>query len=269
MGGRRPGGGRGFGSQKPTEVHKFILTCLDRKSGKTIWTKTATESVPHEGHHRDHGFASASPVTDGEHVYVSYGSRGVFCFDMDGEKKWEKDLGDMRTRAGFGEGTSPSLHGETLVIKWDHEDDSFIAALNKRTGDELWRKERDEQTTWSTPFVVESGGKPVIVATGAGMVAAYDLKRGDIVWQTEGLTGNPIPSPVTDGEFVYVMSGFRGSKALAIKLGKSGKLSGGQRHRLELQRGYAVCPLPSPLRGAALLLSDEQRYSHLPRCEDR
>ena len=113
---RGGGGGRGFGSQKPTEIHRFTLSCLDRETGKTLWTKTAIEQLPHEGHHRDHGFASASPVTDGEHVYVSFGSRGIFCFDMDGNKKWEKDLGDMRTRAGFGEGTSPALHGDTLVI---------------------------------------------------------------------------------------------------------------------------------------------------------
>jgi len=242
--GRPRGGGRGFGSQKPTEVHRFILSCLDRKTGETLWTKTAIEQLPHEGHHRDHGFASASPVTDGEHIYVSFGSRGIFCFDMDGNKKWEKDLGDMRTRAGFGEGTSPALHGDTLVIKWDHEGDSFLVALDKKSGEERWRKGRDEQTTWATPFVVDSGGTPVVVATGSGMVAAYDLKTGDIVWQTEGLTGNPIPSPVTDGELVYVMSGFRGSKAFGIKLGKTGKLSAENGIAWSYDEGTPYVPSP-------------------------
>ena len=118
-GGQGGGGGGGFGGGgKPTEIHQFVLACLDRKTGKQLWQSVAREEVPHEGHHRDHGFASASPITDGEHIIVSFGSRGVFCFDMDGKKIWEKDLGDMRTRAGFGEGTSPALHGDTVVITW-------------------------------------------------------------------------------------------------------------------------------------------------------
>ncbi|MGI9243105.1 MAG: PQQ-binding-like beta-propeller repeat protein [Verrucomicrobiales bacterium] len=246
-GGRRGGGGRG--AQKPSEIHRFTLSCLDRNTGKVIWTSVACEELPHEGHHRDHGFASASPATDGEHIYVSFGSRGIFCFDMEGKKKWEKDLGDMRTRNSFGEGTSPALYGDTLVIKWDHEGDSFIAALDKKTGDEIWRRKRDEQTTWSTPFVVESGGKPVTIATGSGMVAAYDLKTGDIVWQTEGLTGNPIPSPVTDGELVYVMSGFRGSKALAIELGKTGILSSDNGIAWSYDEGTPYVPSPLLYRG--------------------
>lgn len=247
-GGQRPprgGGGRGFGSQKPTEVHRFVLTCLDRQTGKTIWTSTAREELPHEGHHRDGSFASGSPVTDGEHIYVSFGSRGIFCFDMKGDKKWEKDLGDMRISNSFGEGTSPALHGDTLVVKWDHEGDSFIAALNKKTGDEIWRTKRDERTSWSTPFVVGSGGKQVVVATGTNMVAAYDLKTGEIVWQTEGLTSNAIPTPVSDGENVYVMSGFRGSKALAIKLGKTGKLSG--KDAIAWSHNEGTPYVPSPL----------------------
>jgi outer membrane protein assembly factor BamB len=129
-------------------------------------------------------------------------------------------------------------------VKWDHEGDSFIVALDKKTGDELWRKKRDEQTSWSTPFVVESGGKPVVVATGSNMVAGYDLKTGDLVWQTEGLTSNAIPTPVSDAKHVYVMSGFRGSKALAIKLGKTGKLSGEDAITWSHNEGTPYVPSP-------------------------
>ncbi|MEO7678816.1 MAG: PQQ-binding-like beta-propeller repeat protein, partial [Verrucomicrobiota bacterium] len=107
--GRRRGGtgggpAGGFRSEIPDEAYQFVVLCLDRNSGKTLWQKVAREQVPHEGHHKDHGFASASPVTDGEHLFVSFGSRGLFCFDLDGKLKWEADFGKMQTRNSFGEG---------------------------------------------------------------------------------------------------------------------------------------------------------------------
>jgi outer membrane protein assembly factor BamB len=153
------GGGGGMRSEKPSEAYQFAVIAVDRASGKIVWQKVAREEVPHEGHHRDHGFASASPVIDGEHLYVSFGSRGIYCFDLKGNLKWEKDLGDMQTRNSFGEGASPAVHGDTVVINWDHEGDDFIVALDKRTGTERWRQKRDEPTTWSTPLIVEHDGK--------------------------------------------------------------------------------------------------------------
>ncbi|MEZ5303879.1 MAG: PQQ-binding-like beta-propeller repeat protein [Verrucomicrobiales bacterium] len=239
--GGRPGGG--FGIEKPAQVYQFALVCFDRETGKELWTKVAKEEVPHEGHHRDHGFASATPVTDGEHLYVSFGSRGIFCFDMDGEKKWEKDLGDMQTRNSFGEGTSPALHGDTLIIKWDHEGDSFIVALDAKTGEERWRKERDEQTSWATPLVI-AGDKPYAIAAATNKVIAYDLATGDTVWETTGMTANVIPTPVRDSERVYVMSGFRGSALQAIELGNKGKLAAGNGIAWEHNEGTPYVPSP-------------------------
>jgi outer membrane protein assembly factor BamB len=226
-GGKRgPGGFGGFGGgQAPSDIHDFVLLCLDRATGKPLWQKTLRSSVPHEGHHRDHGFASHSPVTDGEHLYVSFGSRGLFCVDMTGNVKWEKDLGDMRTRNGFGEGSSPALHGDTLVINWDHEGDDFIVALDKRTGKELWRKPRQEITSWSTPFIIEHGGKAQVIVNATGRVRSYDLASGEILWESGGQTDNAIPTPVAGHGRVYVTSGFRGSALHAIKLGQSGDLT--------------------------------------------
>jgi outer membrane protein assembly factor BamB len=123
-GGRR-GGGR---AQRPTEVHQFTLLCLDRKTGNVLWSKVARQEVPHEGHHPDHGFASHSPVTDGQHIYAFFGSRGLHCFDMQGNAKWTKDLGKMQTRNSFGEGSSPALFGDIIVITWDHQREDFIIA---------------------------------------------------------------------------------------------------------------------------------------------
>jgi outer membrane protein assembly factor BamB len=225
-GGRRRGGG-GFGrGEKPTDVHEFVVMCLDRKTGKTIWQKTAKQEIPHEGHHQDHGFASASPVTDGEVLLAYFGSRGLHCYDMEGNLKWSKDFGDMITRNGFGEGASPALFKDTVIVNWDDETEGdFIVALDKRTGKELWKNARSEPTGWATPFVVEHGGKPQVIVSGTSKIRSYDLATGKELWSCGGLGSNPIPTPVVDGDTVYVMSGHREPKLLAIALGRTGDLT--------------------------------------------
>jgi outer membrane protein assembly factor BamB len=160
---RRPpqGGGRGaMMSDKPTEVYQFVLLCLDRQSGKTLWQKIAREELPHEGVRPNEGsFASASPFTDGKYVFAYFGSRGLHCYDMNGDLKWEKDFGKFQIKNGFGEGSSAVLSGNTIVVVCDHDAGSFITALDKDTGRELWRESRDEMTSWATPLVVQHDGK--------------------------------------------------------------------------------------------------------------
>ena len=232
-------------SEKPTEAYQFVILCVDRDSGKIQWQKVAREEVPHEGHHRDHGFASASPVTDGEHVYAYFGSRGLYCYDLDGNLKWEKDFGDMQTRSGFGEGSSPALHGNTLVITWDHEGDDFVVALDKRTGKELWRKSRNEPTSWATPLIVEHEGKPQAVVNATERIRSYDLATGDVIWEAGGMTTNVIPTPVTGFGMVYALSGFRGASLQAIKLGRTGDLT--DTDAIAWQHNKATPYVPSPL----------------------
>jgi outer membrane protein assembly factor BamB len=212
--------------EQPNESYQFVVLAVDRTTGKIRWQKTAREQVPHEGHHRDHGFASASPVTDGEHLFVHFGSRGLYCYDLNGTLKWEKDLGDMQTRNGFGEGSSPALHGEIIVVLWDHEGDDFIVALDKRTGEERWRQKRDEPTTWSTPLIVEHDGKAQVIATATNKIRSYDLSTGQPLWECGGMTTNVIPTAVSDFGMVYATSGYRGSALLAIRLGRTGDLTG-------------------------------------------
>lgn len=232
-GGGRPGGrggapggpGGGMRSEQPTQAQAFTVVAVDRGTGREVWRKVACEVLPHEGHHRDHGYASASPVTDGEHLFAFFGSRGLYAFDLGGRLVWEKDLGDMQTRAGFGEGSSPALHGETLVVQWDHEGPDFIAAFDKRTGRERWRRERDEATSWSTPLVLVHGGRTQVVANATTRIRSYDLHTGETLWESGGMTANVIPTPVTDGERVYLLSGFRGAALLAIRLGRNGDLT--------------------------------------------
>ncbi|MFN0130000.1 MAG: PQQ-binding-like beta-propeller repeat protein [Verrucomicrobiales bacterium] len=218
------GGGRGRG-EAPTEVHQFILLCLDLDSGKTLWEKVASEVVPHEGHHRDHGFASHSAVTDGGMVYAYFGSRGLHAFTLSGEKKWSKDLGKMLTRNAFGEGSSPLLYGDAIVVNWDHEGEDFIAVFDKRTGEERWRKQRDEPTTWSTPIGVKVGGVDQIIVSATNRIRGYNLANGDLIWECGGMTVNVIPTPIVGHDMVFAISGFRGNALRAIKLGKTGDLT--------------------------------------------
>jgi outer membrane protein assembly factor BamB len=226
--GRRGGGagGGGGGAPAPRETYQFVVMSLDRATGAERWRHTAREEVPHERHHRDHGYASFSPVTDGEHLYVYWGSRGLHAYDLDGNRKWDRDLGQMRTRNEFGEGGSLALHGNILVVNWDHEsDDDFIAAFDKRTGRELWRTERDEPSTWATPLVVTHEGRPQVVVNGTGRIRSYDLNTGKQIWECGGMTVNVIPTPVAGHGMVYVTSGFRGNALLAIQLGRTGDLT--------------------------------------------
>jgi outer membrane protein assembly factor BamB len=219
-------GGGGMRSQTPTDPHEFTLLSIDRNSGKIVWQKALRMEVPHEGHHPDHGFASASPVTDGEHVFSYFGSRGLYGLDMNGNVLWQKDLGKMQTRNSFGEGSSPALAGHVLVVNWDHEGADFVAAFDKVSGKELWRQPRDEPSGWSSPLIVKHDNRLQVVINNTTKIRSYDLVTGKLIWECAGMTANAIPSPVAGHGMVYVMSGFRGSAALAIKLGKTGDLTG-------------------------------------------
>lgn len=165
---------------------------------------------------------------------------------MMGNVKWEKDVGTMYKRNTFGEGSSPVLHGNTLVIVQDHEGDSFITALDKRTGDVLWKTDRNERTTWFSPIVVEQDGKSQVVTAGTNRVRSYDLKTGELLWEGDGLTANSIPSPVAADGFVYLMSGFRGSDLKAVHLAKAmGDISSSG--AIVWEHGRDTPYVPSPL----------------------
>ena len=126
---------------------------LDRRDGRVVWQQTAREEAPHEASHQDNGtWASASAMTDGQHVIASFESRGIYAYDMNGKLVWQKDLGDKSMRNEFGEGSTPVLYRNRLVVVWDHTKGSFITALDKNTGNELWRVSRDEIDTWATPL---------------------------------------------------------------------------------------------------------------------
>ena len=237
--------GRPFhGGETPTNIYKFDLVCLDRNTGKTLWQKTVREEMPHEGHHPTHGFASYSPVTDGTHVWAYFGSRGLHCYDMDGNHKWSVDLGKMEKRMTFGEGSSPALVGDTVVVVADHEGDSFIIAVDKETGKTVWKTDRDEGTAWATPLAVEVDGKVQIVTCATKLIRSYDDGTGELIWQCGGLTPNAIPSPVSGFGKVFCTSGFRGSALKAIELGRTGDLTGTDAVVWEVNEATPYVPSP-------------------------
>jgi len=226
-------------------AYKFDFVCMDRNTGSILWQKTAREEVPHEKHHETGSFASNSCVTDGKYVWASFGSRGVHCYDMDGNHKWSRDLGKMSKLRAFGEGSSAALAGNAIIVVMDHEGDSAVYALNKNTGEAIWQKSRDEATSWATPLPIEVNGRLQVVTNATNMVRSYDVETGDIIWQCSGQTRNVIPSPVTGFDKVICMSGFRGSALHAIELGKTGDLSGTD--AISWQVGSDTPYVPSPL----------------------
>lgn len=218
-------GGRGRGGALPKL--EFVLLCVHRDNGELLWKRTATRATPHEGTHSTNGFASASPCTDGQHVYAHFGSRGLFCYSMDGELKWSRtDFEPMTTRATFGEGSSPTIADDKILVPYDHEGDSYLYALDKLTGKTIWQTERDEPTNWSTPLVVDFEGGKQVVVNGQNCARGYDLETGKELWRCGGQTQRPVASAVSLGDLVIVGSGFRGSYMGAFKLSGRGDLEG-------------------------------------------
>jgi len=225
---QRGRGGFNADAQGPQAEHRFDVLCIDRKTGKILWQRTAKTAVPHEGFHGTYGsFASNSPVTDGKHVYAFFGSRGIYCYDLEGNLVWEKDFGvQMQMRMAFGEGMAPVLSEDRLILVFDHEGDSFIVVLNKNSGEEIWRVGRDEGSNWSPPLVIEHEGQKQIVVAATNKVRSYDYDSGRLIWECGGLGANPIPHPVKHGDMVLVMTGHRDPNLMAIKLGRTGDLTG-------------------------------------------
>jgi outer membrane protein assembly factor BamB len=206
---------------------EFKLLCFNRADGKLLWEKTAVVSVPHQETHSTNGFASASPCTDGEQVYAHFGSRGLYCYTMKGDLVWKRDdFGLMNTRNSFGEGSSPTLAGNKIIVPWDHEGQSAVFALEKLTGKTLWKTDRDEPTCWATPLVVEFEGKQQVVMNGQTCARSYDLETGKELWRCAGQTERPCASPVAENGLVYVGSGHRGSFLGAFRLDGQGDVKG-------------------------------------------
>jgi outer membrane protein assembly factor BamB len=234
---------------------EFTVIAVNRGDGSVRWTKVVRTETPHEGTHRDGTYASGSALTDGTRIYAFFGSRGLYALDLNGRVLWDKDFGDMKTRLGFGEGSSAALHEGTLVVNWDHEGDDFIVALDAATGAQKWRRERDEPTTWTTPHIVIHAGRAQVVVGGTNRVISYDVQTGEPVWQAPGLTGNVIPTPVSGNGMLFATSGFRGSALRAIRLSEAkGDISAPPAVAWSYDRDTPYVPSPLLYDGALYFL---------------
>lgn len=249
----RAGGGTAAG-----EEHRLEVLAVDRASGRILWRRTAAAATPHEGYHRRYGsFASNAPATDGRRVYAFFGSRGLFVYDLEGKLLWQKDLAiRMTMRLAFGEGSGVVVHDGRLYLQFDHQGPGALVALDAESGRELWRAPRMENSSWSTPLVVEHNGAKHVVVSADTKVKAYEAETGKLTWEVAGLGMNPIPQPVQFRDTVILMSGYRTPKLMAVRLGRTGDLTGTDAIVWETTRGTAYTGSPALHDGRLYVFSD-------------
>lgn len=256
-------GGFGQGARGAQPAHRLAVIAVDRKSGKIVWEQTAATAVPHEGFHRRYGsYASNSPVTDGKRLYTFFGSRGAFCYDLNGKLLWKYDPGvQMRMRNAFGEGTAAVLDQDTLLLNFDHEGPSFLVALDAATGKPRWKVDRDEISNWSPPLVITHNGVRQAILSAPNKVRSYNMANGELIWECAGLGHNTIPAPVVHKDTVLVMSGYRNPKMMAIKLGGKGDLTGTDSVVWTTVRGAAYTASPVIHDGRLYVIMDSGLFS--------
>ena len=210
-----------------TDPHRWVLYDVDFSTGKVRWEQTIRTSVPSEPKHQKNSYASETPVTDGERVYTYFGNLGLFAFDTSGKPVWSRPMDSFKVRNGWWHAASPILHRDRLYIVNDNDERSFIAAFDKKTGEELWRTTREEGSNWTTPFVWENGQRTEIVTAGTKKVRSYDL-NGKLLWELGGMASIDIPTPLAGQVLLFITSGYPGDQlrpAYAIRPGASGDIS--------------------------------------------
>jgi len=226
---------------------RFQFTVLDinRKNGKIAWQKVVHEALPIEAGHQTASLASNSAATDGERLFAFFGSHGLHCLDYQGNVLWQRNFGLQHSKHGHGEGCSPALYGNYLAINWDHEEQSFLVVLDKRTGKDVWRKDRREDTSWSSPIIVIHNGKQQLIVCGTNRVRGYDLLTGDTIWECGGMSSNIVATPVYSDGIVYVGSSYEKRVLMAIKIeGASGDVTNSSQVLWTRTRGTPYVPSP-------------------------
>lgn len=219
-----------FGGERkevPAATHHWLVLSVDQATGRERWRREVHTGRPANQLHVKNTFASETPVTDGERVYAYFGNTGLFCLDRAGQVLWSTNWPPVKTRYGWGSAASPVLHGDRLFVVNDNEEHSYLVALDKKTGQQLWRAERDEPSNWATPGIWEAGGRTELVVPGRKKVRSYDT-QGQLLWELGGMSSIVIPNPIFSSELLYISSGYVGDKTrpiFAIKPGASGDIS--------------------------------------------
>lgn len=218
-----------FGGERalPTDEHRWLVYAVDFKSGKILWEREVFRGVPQSQRHLKNSYASETPVTDGERLYAYFGNLGLFCFDLNGKLLWKQQWPPKKTRFGWGTAASPVVYKDRVYVLNDNDEESFFAALDKKTGKEIWRTEREKGTNWATPYVWETAQRTEIVIPGWKKVVSYDL-NGKPLWELVGMSSIAIPTPFSKFGLLYVTSGYVGDQhrpVYAIKPGATGDIS--------------------------------------------
>ncbi len=187
--------------------HRWLVSCLDFQTGKTLWQHQAHKGAPAGPIHIKNSYASETPVCDGERLYVSFGNLGLFCYDLEGKGLWSLKLPIRKTRMGWGTAASPVAHDGQVFLVNDNEEKSTLTAYDGKTGKQLWQVERDEKSNWGTPFLWQHDQGTEIVTAGTGKIRSYDLK-GKLLWEMGGMSIISIPTPFSRHGLLYVTSGY-------------------------------------------------------------
>ncbi len=218
-----------FGGNRPPQKksQRWTVYCLDWNTGKILWERTAGNGVPKHGHHLKNTFASETPATDGERLYAYFGCLGLFCYDFAGKELWSRKWGDFATRFNWGTAASPVVYGDRVYVVNDNEEESFLAAVDKKSGEQVWRVVRKEKSNWATPLVWENEKRTEIVTPGTGKIRSYSLD-GTLLWELGGMSMITIPTPCASRELLYVSSGYVADwkkPVFAIRPGAAGDIS--------------------------------------------
>ncbi len=210
------------------DAHHWMVYCIDFDSGKILWQKEVHTGKPAQPIHIKNTYASETPITDGKRVYFYFGNVGVFCFDFEGAELWQKKLDPVKIRFKWGTAASPVLCGDRLFIVNDNDDQSYLLALDKKTGKELFRIDRDEKSNWATPYIWQNSKRTELVTCGTGRIRSYDLD-GKPLWQLGPMSIIAIPTPVEKDDMLYLCSGYVGDRKnrpiYAVRPGASGDIT--------------------------------------------
>ncbi len=229
-----------------SQRHQYLVTAIDRKTGKPLWEKAVHENVPHEGGHESSSLATASLVTDGNYVYAYFGSHGLYCLDFEGKLVWERKFEPMHSKHGHGEGSSPALFNGLIAINRDQEEQSYLLVLDAKTGKEKWRANRQEVTSWSSPAFVTHDEQTQLVVAGSNRIRGYDPDSGDVIWECGGLSKNVVATPLYADGMLYAASSYDIRSLLAIELdGAKGDITGTE--KVVWQTAERTPYVPSPL----------------------
>ena len=187
--------------------YAYRVICLDAEKGDVLWSKAVASQNPKTRRHTKNTYASETPVTDGKTIFASFGPAGLFAIDFEGTVLWKRDLGLLRGRSGWGTSASPILYGDTVIVNCDCDDDSYIAAFDKTTGDPVWRTERSEGASWGTPLLFKANGSATIVTNATRRMRGYDADTGKLLWECGGGSRISVPSPVSTQGLVFLSSG--------------------------------------------------------------